>query len=129
MLSDDLLTGQTASRSGVSTHDRGGPALSSLGSSIGELRALALAVLRHSIAGADDTRVPGEQIRSKVRQLCDAARSREIRAEQLLILTKEAWRELPEARRSNPQHTRAMLDRVITLLIDEYYAPQHRPQG
>lgn len=54
------------------------------------------------------------------------ARDRHIRAEQLLVLLKELWAELPEVRRAlDPKDKAALLQRLIKWCIEEYYGPSH----
>ncbi len=50
------------------------------------------------------------------------AKRHSLRAEQVLVLLKQAWRELPEARALTDGEARqALLSRVIVLCLDEYY--------
>ena len=68
-----------------------------------------------------DDAVDGDA-RAMMRRTCEAAHAHGIRAEQLLLLIKDAWRELPEARRV-PRHAAGdVLSRLITICIHEYYA-------
>lgn len=67
------------------------------------------------------------EVRRMLQQGCDAARSRNVRAEQVLILLKETWNELPEARPAPHFDTGPTLTRVISLCIKEYYAPRESP--
>lgn len=61
-------------------------------------------------------------LRDSMRRVCILAHARDLRPEQLLILVKQAWFELPEPQRILRDHTGDVLARVITLCIDEYYA-------
>lgn len=84
------------------------------------LRATLRAALRSDAhGGARD----GE-LRRLLRQGCDAARARDVRAEQVLILLKETWHELPEARPGPYFDLGPTLTHVISLCIKEYYAPR-----
>ena len=55
--------------------------------------------------------------------LADEARTRHIRAEQLLVVLKETWNSLPQVRgmADSTQQAR-LLERVITMCIKEYYS-------
>ncbi len=53
---------------------------------------------------------------------CTVARERGVRVEQVVLLLKEAWRELPEAR-GLPRHDASdMLAQTITVCIRAYYS-------
>ena len=84
------------------------------------LRGMAGDALRCVIGARADAPESGDATRTALRRLCDAAHARDLRAEELLIL-KDAWRELPEARRAARDDERAALSRVVTLCIEEYY--------
>ncbi len=62
------------------------------------------------------------ELRVLLRRVCDTARAHGLRAEHLVLLLKERWRELPEARRIPRQDAGDVLARVITACIREYYA-------
>src|ERR1700733_8327546 len=65
----------------------------------------------------------GDDVRRALRALCDDARAAGVRAEQLVIAIKQGWSSLhsdrPRARSDGPDE---LLNQVITLCIDEYYA-------
>jgi hypothetical protein len=65
----------------------------------------------------------GEDVRGALRNLCDDARRNYVRVEQLVIAIKQGWSSLhserPRARSAGPDE---LLNQVITLCIDEYYA-------
>ncbi|MEP7066034.1 MAG: hypothetical protein ABI889_08390 [Gemmatimonadota bacterium] len=69
----------------------------------------------------------GDDIRSALRDLCDDARRNEVRVEQIVIAIKQGWSSLhsehPRARSAGPD---ALLNQVITLCIDGYYAPAEK---
>ena len=71
--------------------------------------------------------LPGEEIRSALRELCDDARRNQVRVEQLMIAIKQGWTSLhsehPRVRSAGPD---ALLTHIITLCIDEYYARAER---
>lgn len=86
------------------------------------LRELTDRVLRRAAAtmGPDDLANAG--VRELVQRVCILAHERGLRAEQLLLLLKAAWRELPEGRRPQQHDAGGVLARVITVCIHEYYA-------
>ena len=88
----------------------------------GQLRLLGLA--HSAVRCALREHASEDGTRAALRELCDAARGAELRAEQLLILLKEVWRDLPEARLAAYDDGRATFTRLVTLCIREYYAPQ-----
>jgi len=91
------------------------------------LRRLTYDPLRRALCADGSGGPPDADVRMLLRQLCDTAHERGVPAEQLLILLKEGWRELPEARHGLRFDARDVLAHVITLCIDEYYAPGRRP--
>ena len=92
------------------------------GTGADQLGPLARRALRGALRDPLCVRAPGQEVRAVLRQLCDAAHACGLPAERLLILLKEAWRDLPEARSAMRAHEETPLTRVITLCIDEYYA-------
>jgi hypothetical protein len=70
----------------------------------------------------------GGDLRRAVRLPCDEVRGKGLSAEQLLVLLKELWQSLPEGGQLpfGPVR-REVLDQIITLYIEEYYAPPEPP--
>lgn len=60
-------------------------------------------------------------VRDALRKTCDLAHERGLRAEELIVLLKGAWRRLPEVRSMSRDGSDAALARVITMCIGEYY--------
>ena len=56
-----------------------------------------------------------------LRRVCTAARGRGMRAEQLVITLKVTWQSLSEKGRLRRERQEAILDRVISRSIKEYY--------
>ena len=56
-----------------------------------------------------------------VRDLCAEARRQGTRAETLIVLFKKAWAERPELQIRSQAETSRLLDRVVTMCIEEYY--------
>jgi hypothetical protein len=83
---------------------------------------LASRALRCALQEEKDARATEREVREVLRVLCDTARARGMYAEQVIVLLKETWRDLPEVRRPAPEHEMNALSRVVTLCIDEYYA-------
>ncbi|HEX6057955.1 MAG TPA: hypothetical protein VFZ11_02970 [Gemmatimonadaceae bacterium] len=84
------------------------------------LRSALGAELREAQPGAA---VPTARLRHGLRLLCDAARDRGVRAEQLVVVIKHAWSTLPEAQwRPDSDRGLPLLERVVSMCIEEYYA-------
>lgn len=88
------------------------------------LGAFAQEVLRCAIRELPGPRPPSAELSAALCKLCDAAHERGLHAEQVLILLKETWRDLPEARWSMRHLDGGPLVRSISLCIDEFYAPR-----
>ena len=72
---------------------------------------------------------PKGDVRLALRDACDRARKEGLRAEQLLLVLKDAWSGLPERRQLPRVDTDAVLARVVTACIDEYYlTPRTGPE-
>jgi hypothetical protein len=78
-------------------------------------------VLRRAIEAQRLGRSPGDAERRALRAVCEEARENSILVERLVILCKDVWRSLPEARQLPRDVREATLARVITLCIDEFY--------
>src|SRR5919204_4325075 len=92
----------------------------SLNVAAGALGSVLQAQLRSRSTG--DLRPNGE-LRRAVRALCAAAHQEHLRAEQLLVLVKQALNSLPEVAALPYDTERAdTLARVISLCIEEFYA-------
>ena len=85
------------------------------------LRSGAERVLRHAVESRHAGGDPHDVVRRSLRSLCRVARSSGVHAEQLVVLCKDAWRTLPEARGLGPETQRELLTNVISLCIDEFY--------
>ena len=82
-------------------------------------------LLRRSLCRvlADDCydRSDEAELRIALRAVCDRARRDGVRAEHLLVVLKESWRELPERARLGRVEADAALARVVSAFINEYY--------
>jgi hypothetical protein len=68
-------------------------------------------------------------LRTAARALADEARAHDaVRAERLLIELRRVWRELPEARRLEPQAYEQLWERLVTACIEEFYRPANPPR-
>jgi hypothetical protein len=92
------------------------------GGALAELPGLLRAGLRGVLAERQDLRADDGRLRMHLRSACDRARSEGVRVEQLLIVLKKCWRELPEIVRMQHRDAMDMLARLATACIDEYYA-------
>lgn len=92
-----------------------------VGTRVGELAVEA----SHAALGANWDGGAGElAARKSMRALCHAARAGSVPIEQLLILIKSAWHQLPDNRRRMDPATQATLARIVTICIHEYYRPR-----
>ena len=65
------------------------------------------------------------EIRQALREMSREARAESLHAEQVIIALKRVWESLPEVRRaSSRQEQNRLLEQVVTLCIQEYYADQ-----
>lgn len=68
-------------------------------------------------------RAPAPAIGDLLERLCDAAHADGLRPEHVLLRLKAAWRDIPAVRRGVGDYEGLVLSRLITLCIDEYFAP------
>ncbi|HEX8850485.1 MAG TPA: hypothetical protein VF761_13220 [Gemmatimonadaceae bacterium] len=83
--------------------------------------------------------VSAAEVRAVLRPVCDDARCRGARVEQLIVLLKELWAMLPPetaARRLAERgsidwraHDRALFDLLVRICIDEYFSPVPAADG
>ena len=63
------------------------------------------------------------ELRRAIRLVCREARREHLRPEQLIVAVKQTWYSLPEIRELSSGDARtALLDHVVRLTIDEFYA-------
>jgi hypothetical protein len=97
-------------------------------STIAALRELLLRMMRDEPeSDAEGMAHAGEHVRRELRKLCDDAHRNHVRVEQIVIAIKQGWSSLhserPRARSAGPDE---LLNQVITICIDEYYARAER---
>lgn len=68
------------------------------------------------------TSVREGELRAVMRGLCVDAHRQGLRPEELILLLKTAWMSRPDLVPTSRGETKAILDHVITLSIEEYYA-------
>ena len=93
-----------------------------------EARVLVRALLREAVEHErHEGRLTRDAIRGEVRAACACAHGGGLPIEWLLVLVKEEWRAAPEARGLRRTDATRVLERVVTLCIDEFYAarPTH----
>jgi hypothetical protein len=79
--------------------------------------------------------VDSAEVRRTMRRLAEAARPRGARVEQLIVLLKQLWGTLPAGedwgghRTAHGVDGRGVLDGLIRVCIEEFYAPAHAPAG
>ena len=71
----------------------------------------------------------GVELGEPMRAVCYTARRCGLRAEQLLVVLKDAWRRLPEVRRLNRYESEELLTGVIHDCIEEFYADGPRKEA
>jgi hypothetical protein len=55
--------------------------------------------------------------------MCEDARARELQIEELLIGLKRVWASVAEAERVPRDQSARLLARLVTLCVEEFYAP------
>lgn len=83
-----------------------------------------LVVLREALRDYLRGRPANRRLRQSVRLLCDHARRRNQRVEELLIALKATWWSLPEVQRAahDAGAARAFRSRVVSMCIEQFYA-------
>ena len=87
------------------------------------LRSLCGAALRRALLADSSPAATMRGVRPILADACREARERGLYAEQLLVMLKSVWGELPKGGNLSRLECDAVLTRVITLCIDEYYRP------
>jgi hypothetical protein len=92
-------------------------------STISALRELFLRMIRAEMMEAQGAAQAGDDLQQALTILCADARDNNVRAEQLVIAIKRGWASLHQERqRPRAAGPDELLNNVITLCIDEYYA-------
>lgn len=91
-----------------------------------QLRDATDSTIRFTLRAAARGDASDAEIRSALDSACTVARQHAVPAEQMIILLKECWRELPEAQRLHRTDADETMARVVTMCIDAYYAPFRR---
>ena len=72
--------------------------------------------------------VDAAALRDAIRTVCGAAHTLSLPPERVIIHVKEVWLDLPPSRdKFRTGGTSELLDRVITMALDEYYRPPDTP--
>ena len=90
-------------------------------SQLKNLRELLDIVLRRAVYTASTGGALSTSLRHSIRRVCVLAQRREVLVEELLVMIKNSWYELPEAERLLRERNHDVLSRVIALSIEEYY--------
>ena len=65
------------------------------------------------------------EIRQALRAMSEEARAESLHVEQVIVALKRVWESLPEVRRATDrQEQNRILERAVTLCIQEYYSDQ-----
>ena len=84
-----------------------------------ETRTVLRDALAHYLAQPGDVGA----LRSALRRVAEESRAHDLRAEQLMVAFKGLWRSMPQVSAVGDPLARAqMLERLITVCIEEYYA-------
>jgi hypothetical protein len=84
------------------------------------LTALRTALQQRLSSATDDA-----ELRRALRAMSEEARAESLHVEQVIVTLKRVWESLPEVRRaSDRQEQNRVLERVVTLCIQEYYSDQ-----
>jgi hypothetical protein len=78
-------------------------------------------VLRHAVESHRVGRDEHDSVLRSLRSLCRVARSHDVHVEGLVVICKDAWRALPEARELPAEAGTELLKDVISRCIDEFY--------
>jgi hypothetical protein len=84
----------------------------------------AATALRAALQGHLRQPVPDQALRRALHALCADARARNLRSEQLILIFKQVWASLPDIQNRSGNRRQELLDRVVTICIEEYYTPR-----
>jgi hypothetical protein len=83
------------------------------------LDAVRAAILAHLAKPAEGT----DTLHDALRRMAREANANQVRAEQLIVAFKQLWATMPELQNASDRQARSrLLERLITLCINEYYA-------
>jgi len=82
----------------------------------------ALSALRSALEEYLTTSGETPSLQPALRRIALEARQQKIHAEQLLIVLKDVWFELPQIARTPNEKQNELLQRVVTFCIREYYS-------
>lgn len=91
------------------------------GSPAPALRDLLRESLRSILVDDHFEQSPEGTLRQALREACAHARRTDVRPEHVIVALKQAWREVPERTRVPSRDAHAILARVVTACINEYY--------
>jgi hypothetical protein len=77
--------------------------------------------LRDAIRRHLTSEVHDGDLRAALQRLTREARANRLHAEQVIIILKSVWADLPEASQPAPGERRGTLERLVTFCINEYY--------
>lgn len=78
--------------------------------------------LRSALQGHLRQPVTDETLRRALHALCTDARTKSLRPEHLIVIFKQVWGSLPEVQGRSANRRQDLLDRIVTICIEEYYA-------
>ena len=83
---------------------------------------LARELLREALRAQRGGRWSDESVRARTRAVCACAHANGLPIERVLVTLKQEWRGTPEARRFRRFEATTVLERIVTLCINEFYA-------
>jgi hypothetical protein len=92
-------------------------------SALGAMPSRGVVALRTALQALLRSGAPDDDVRRAMSLFCAEARRRELPAERVLVLLKEAWRSLPEVRRLRRTQREHALAHLTTLAIRTFYEP------
>lgn len=96
--------------------------LEDVGSEDGQARELVRVLLHDALRAQRAGRLPSSAIRKQMRAVCACAREQGLPVERVLVTVKHEWQATAEARRLGRFEATTVLERIVTLCIDEFYA-------
>jgi hypothetical protein len=82
----------------------------------------AVTALRTALQAQLKQPIQEASLRRALRAVCFEARMKNMRAEQLIVVFKRVWFSLPEVQGKDSPKREEILDRIVTVCVDEFYA-------
>jgi hypothetical protein len=89
------------------------------------LRALALSALSEAVRAVDASDDAHERTMQPLRSACARAREAGLHAEDLIVILKDVWRELPDVQKMERAESNNTLAHIVSSCIEEFYTGEH----